>query len=644
MIIVGIIEEQGDVPQATWNIGANEVYKDDQGKVVGGGGTTNNPTYNNQTGSGGGVTVNNWQQAGFLSGFTSITYLGGEDGKQVFRIVNSYVNTDWNAPNLGTYALPAYTHTTTTSPLIGTKGSLNFSTTTTDIISAKDTTLGTSTDTYTSLTTIYSSTTSSVPKVTTLNTVIYGNSTTIQSSYTELTQYWTKQLCYSTRYEVFDNSDGVTLAIATAGNGGLVSYRTLSPGEVVGEASYKFVTYDSQIFTVGTEPFIASDHIPPPQTSNFSNTYVDIATAEVWYGGGGEDGGGAWTPVTITEQESSVAYIITRTANRGFIGTHNTDISSVSSEIVWDKMTTHTIEFNGTVGDTTITTFKTTIPSTTNITTTKYVTNGAFVADNGPTLFLTTTTAGVPCAVSTMSSITGVQYKPYHVVQVVDGYTGYAQGNVIQAEVVNKDSVPWRNGPVYKITAEPGFILEPVGPPCIGGYNATTPQGLGFDDNCPFSFPAHLLWEAANDSRYAAVSASSFYIGGVPLISHGKKWEWEGRTYAWLSIDANGGTLRVNTGGTATSSFTIRVTGNCSYSGGLSEVHAGGEYYSSSKATLVANSPLKVSVENTTSSFAAGVHQITRPMSILPNQYGSVVLAGLVELYPPNLKNNANAE
>jgi hypothetical protein len=231
----------------------------------------------------------------------------------------------------------------------------------------------------------------------------------------------------------------------------------------------------------------------------------------------------------------------------------------------------------------------------------------------------------------------------------VDGYSEGAQGNVIQSEIVTKDSFPWRNEPVYKIAERPGFIMEPVGPPCIGGYNATGPQGLGFDDNCPFSFPAYLLWEAANDSRYAAVSASSFYIGGIPLISHEKQWEWQGRTYAWLSLNANGGALRVDSGGTATpsSSFTIKVTGNCTYTGGLSEMHAGGRYYSSNsqaQATLVANSPLIVSVENTTSSFAAGTYEITQPMKILPDQYGSVVLAGFVKIYPPNLKNNANAE
>jgi hypothetical protein len=151
----------------------------------------------------------------------------------------------------------AFSHTTTTSPLTGRSGSLTFETTTVNIISAKDTTLGTSTDTYTSLTTIYSSTTSSVTKVPYISPVAtYSSRTDVVQVYTELVQYWTQQLCYSTRYEVFDNSDGVTLAIATAGNGGLVSYRTLSPGEVVGEESYKFVTYDSQIFTVGTENFI----------------------------------------------------------------------------------------------------------------------------------------------------------------------------------------------------------------------------------------------------------------------------------------------------------------------------------------------------------------------------------------------------
>jgi len=636
MIIVGIVEEQGPVPGATFSRTAKEAHKDNQGKIHGERGTTQNATYMNVTASDSQKTINDWYQGGFLSKYTRMTWLG-------FETVFSNVDTGWNAPNSESYGIGAFSNTTTTSPLTGRSGSLTFETTTVNIISAKDTTLGTSTDTYTSLTTIYSSTTSSVPKVPYISSVAtYSSRTDVVGVYTQLVQYWTQQLCYSTRYEVFDNSDGVTLAIATAGNGGLVSYRTLSPGEVVGEESYKFVTYDSQIFTVSTENFIESDYLPPPQTSNFSTTYAAVATKEVWYGGGGEDGGGAWMPVTETETESSVAYQISATANRGYIGTYDTRISSTSAESIWEKMTTYTITDNRAVGDTTITVQKTVIPSVTNITTTIYITNGAFVADNGAILFLTTATTRAQCSEATNETITGVKYKPYAVVQVVDGYSEGAQGNVIQSEIVTKDSFPWRNGPVYKIAAEPGFILEPVGPPCIGGYNATTPQGLGFDDNCPFSFPASLLWQGAN-------SASSYYIGGVPLISHEKQWEWQGRTYAWLSLNANGGALRVDSGGSATpsSSFTIKVTGECTYTGCLSEMHAGGRYYSSNsqaKATLVANSPLIVSVENTTSSFAAGTYEITQPMKILPDQYGSVVLAGLVEIYPPNLKNNANAE
>jgi hypothetical protein len=640
MIIVGIIEEQGPVPGATFLRTTQEVHKDNQGRIHGGRGMTQNATYTNVTASDSQKTINDWWQAGFLSKYTLWTWQGG-------GTVFSNVDTGWNAPNSSSYGMVAFSHTTTTSPLTARTQSGSFDTTTIGIISAKDITLGTSTDTTVSLTTIFSPTTTSVFKKTPEVVSTYSNRTDVVQVYTELVQYWTQQLCYSTRYEVFDNSDGVTLAIATAGNGGLVSYRTLSPGEVVGEESYKFVTYVSQIFTVSTENFIGSDYLPPPQTSNFSTTYAAVATKEVWYGGGGEDD--AWFSFIETETESSVAYQISATANRGYIGTYDTRISSTSAKSIWEKMTTYTITDNRAVGDTTITVQKTVIPSVTNITTTIYNTNGAFVADNGAILFLTTATTRAQCSEATNETITGVKYKPYAVVQVVDGYSEGAQGNVIQSEIVTKDSFPWRNGPVYKIAAEPGFILEPVGPPCIGGYNATGPQGLGFDDNCPFSFPAYLLWEAANDSRYAAVSASSFYIGGIPLISHEKQWEWQGRTYAWLSLNANGGALRVDSGGTATpsSSFTIKVTGNCTYTGGLSEMHAGGRYYSSNsqaKATLVANSPLIVSVENTTLSFAAGTYEITQPMKILPDQYGSVVLAGLVSIYPPNFKNNPNAE
>lgn len=634
MIIVGIVEQQGPVPAATYLRNAASVAKESDGKVVAAGGTTENDTYTNYSMSADGVTINDWYQAGAGSGATS-----------AFGTVFTR-REETSPPNTNSYQYFFNSITTTTYPLIARTQTWSFDTTTIGIISAKDTTLGASTDTTVSLTTIYSTTTTSVFKKTPEVVSTYSSGKRTELSFTFLEYPVTQWMAFSTRYEVFDNSDGVTLAIATAGNGGLVSYRTLSPGEVVGEESWKFVTYVSQIITVGLEPFEESNYFPPPQSSVFSSTYEGVVTGEGYYGGG-EDG--VYSPYTYTETESSVAYNINATANRGYIGTYNTNIKSQSAESVWEKRGTFTVSENRTVGDTTITVQKTIIPSGTNITTTKYITNGAFVADGGPILFLTTATTRVGCWATTNQTITGMKLKPYAVVQQVDGFTANAQGNVIYSEIVTKDSVPWRQGPFYQIEAPPGFIMEPVGPPCIGGYHATIPQGLGFDDNSPYSFPASLLWEAANDDIYAAVSASSFYIGGVPLISHDKKWEWQGRTYAWLSLNANGGALRVDSGGTATpsSSFTIKVTGGCTYTGCSSEMHAGGRYYSKNaeaKATLVANSPLIVSVENTTSSFAVGTHEITQPMKILPDQYGSVVLAGLVSIYPPDYKNNPNAE
>ena len=157
-------------------------------------------------------------------------------------------------------------------------------------------------------------------------------------------------------------------------------------------------------------------------------------------------------------------------------------------------------------------------------------------------------------------------------------------------------------------------------------------------DNCPHTFPANLLWQGVHDPIYAAAFASSFYEGGVPLISHNIPWEHESRTYNWITADGSKGELKVqgavNSTSTSSATFSIGVEGECDYTGGKQTSQAGGEYFSSRKATLVANCPAAVFIKGGTKSFAVGTHEITEPMRFDIRQVGSVIASGIVVIAP----------
>jgi len=409
------------------------------------------------------------------------------------------------------------------------------------------------------------------------------------------------------RFEVFDNSDDNSVFSVVAGAGGLPSYQELQAGQVIGgKTGWSFQVTPVQVVMLDSD-------------GNGNYPVVDIVTSE---------GTSTWTEYLYDDPQITV-YSVSKTANRVSVGTtpqiqtlaiesysYNTTLSSST----YEYLKANTTDFTAEVFE----------PYTkTGFTSTEYDNLGAFIAQK---TFLYGKTKSVSFQRHSKSTYNGTAFSDPPYVALTKGQ----EFDGIRVRVFRTFSgrLPWNNYGMQPIIAgAPGenFFLEPVGPPCIGGIHRSG-NNFGLADNCPYTFPASLLWPGQHKSEQVAPFASFFYEGGVPLISHSITWEHDARTYNWVTADGVRGEIqvqgKVNDTSVSSAKFSISVTGDCNYTGVNVTTQAGGEYFSDKKATLVANSPLIVSIQGGTKTFGQGTFEITEPMRLLAA--GSVIDPGVI--------------
>ena len=529
--------------------------------------------------------------------------------------------------------------------------SLTFISTTTAIPSAKVVSLGDSTflskTTGSSTTSRYQNTNFSTK---TLGSYTLSTVSGVQTSRTASNSYNTYA---STRWEVFDNGDNVTIFSVFAGAGGFPSFQQLTAGAVIGEAGYS-VEELALLVVTASPPDALSTFVGSRSWTEYLTTLSE-ATVEVW----------DWEAFTSTTQyagyfeavtaTSSVSvYSATKTANRVVIGT-TPQIQTWGYTETTLMTTSFSETLSATVPNKTLRTFESLeayIKSP--CLTTQYKESEAFIADR---LFLNSTVVTTSKQRLSMRTVevTDFTVPSYTIIYESETY----EGNYVRyyftssGRIGTNNEAPQNLSAIFDVGIDDNFFLEPVGPHGMGGVHRSGNQ-LGLADNCPHTFPASLLWQGRYASSHAAVSASSFYSGGIPLISHKNTWEWESRTYNWITADSSTGQLAVagavNSTSQTSTTFSIGVTGSLDYTGGNVTTQAGGEYFASKKATLVANSPVFVSTHGGTTTFASGTYEITAPMCFPPIvtkgrpdsvvgpilffQEGSVIYPGIVEVRP----------
>lgn len=594
----------------------------------------------------------------------------------------------------GYYSNSAYTYTaaefvsysTTSRPLEAAEGAVSFSTTTVTIPSAKVVSVGT----YTFLSQTTGSTTTSRFLLTNFTQKTTGSTTADGSAvYITVTRGGAALQTYaSTRWEVFDNSDGNSIFSVVAGQGGLPSYQELQAGLVLGEAGYdvevgqivvatyrqvgtgRTASYEaigtidvtSRLTTSGTRTWTefltyetsyeATEEVwEPYQTTREGWTETTLATTTELFGTETDttvDTGTTYVETyedyssttkiadyqiydTLTETSLGEIYRFTKTANRELIGT-KPDISSYGETETFYKTKTSSESWSAEIGNRIIQTGTEAYVVTSNFSITKPKSDGALVG----CVYATTKHTTIE-----RNSTTTYEARYFSTPEVSAVYqnellTEQLQGNFISSFQTSSGINP-NASPLIAGAAIENFLLEPVGPPAIGGVHRSG-RALELVDNCPHTFPAILLWQGVHETIHAAAFASSFYEGGVPLISHNTPWEHESRTYNWITADGARGTLKVqgavNSTSQSSTTFTIGVDGQCDYTGAKQTSQAGGEYFSSRKATLVANCPAVVSIEGGTKTFGVGTHEITEPMRFDIRQAGSVIAPGIVVIGP----------
>lgn len=591
------------------------------------------------------------------------------DGSSTSR-VDSFERTRYTYTALGFVS-----YNTTSRPLVAGEGDLFFSTTTVTIPSAKVASVGT----YTFLSQTTGSTTTSRFLLTNFTQKTTGSTTADGSAvYETVTRGGASLQTYATtRWEVFDNSDNNSVFRVVAGQGGLPSYEELQDGFVIGEAGYdvevgqvvvgtyngsgsvngtvettaptsqgtrswtEYVTSESSYeateevwepyqttregwtdttLATTTELFGTETDTTVDTGTTYIETYEDYSSTTRWAGYAIYD--------TVTETSQVTVYRFTKTANRALIGT-KPQIGTYRETVTDYKTTTSSTSFQEAVGNKTLGTGLEWDASKAN----SFV--AAIPKDQGAIVgfaYSTTRQTTINRNSSQVYSLTAFTFPEQVVIYSDERYEGNFISSFQTSSGINSNASPLIAGAAIE-----NFLLEPVGPPAIGGVHRSG-RALELVDNCPHTFPAILLWQGVHETIHAAAFASSFYEGGVPLISHNTPWEHESRTYNWITADGARGTLKVqgavNSTSQSSTTFTIGVDGQCDYTGGKQTSQAGGEYFSSRKATLVANCPAVVSIEGGTKTFGVGTHEITEPMRFDIRQAGSVIAPGIVVIGP----------
>ena len=667
MIIREVTGVDGTVPEKTFK----RVYQGEHG-----GGTTEH-SLTSRTASGSNTLKRTIKETEWTrrdeNGVTAqtseaLTYVtaSGHGSTQVTGLEQTQYKTDYSASRHTYTSREFVSYSTSSRPLSAWEDDLSFNTTTTSIHSAKIVSVGT----YTFLSQTTGSTTTSRFTLVNGRQVTTGSTTAAHGSavYQTVTKGGASLQTYaSTRWEVFDNSDNNKVFRVVAGQGGLPSYEELQAGFVLGESGWsveakevevdgetsdaptsqgnrswtEFVTYE----TTYTE---TEEFWEPYQTTREGWTDTTIATTTELFGTETDTTVDTETTYvetyedyssttriadyeisdTLTETSQVTVYQFTKTANRVSIGTKPT-ISTYGETVTTYKTTTSSETFSDAVGNLTLGTITDPYVVTSNFTTTMPKTDGALV---GSVYATTKQTAN-----DILSTTTYINEIYTLAEQVYAGPSVTYQGNYIFSIETLSGITPYFMHPIINGAGIDNFLLEPVGPPCIGGVHRSGNK-LELVDNCPHTFPAMLLWQGVHDTIHAAAFASSFYEGGVPLISHNIPWEHESRTYNWLTADGSKGELKVqwtvDSTSTSSTTFSIGVEGECDYTGGKQTSQAGGEYFSSRKATLVANCPAGVSIKGGTTSFPIGTHEITEPMRFDIRRAGSVMVSGIVEIAP----------
>lgn len=595
---------------------------------------------------------------------------GGTTSRDMGTSIASFTTSEgFSNPPL-TSTIPRFVSYETTSTTVrGGAGALTFSTLSTSIQSAKVITV--STLTFLSQTTGQTTTSrwGVSNQTTAYTTTTYGTQEVLETITIGHPDIYT-----STRYEVFDDGNDY-VEIVSVGAGGLPTFQVLEEGAVVGEEGHSYkvgqmlklasvssvptlttikssiglktyetfyedtyadwyivgdttsVGYDYTTLETTTEFFGTETTITLDTTTTFAETYPVYSTSIATYG----------SPQyrTLTETSMVSTYNVTKTVNRVSIGKkHAISAKSYStwSHIETSEILTTITETSETVSANTV--WGTRVKVESYIGTyieTKFSDSGAFVADK---MFLfVTTRIGTGLCIRTVPFTDDDHFIPPFIItatQASDEPVTFSDGNY-------RVTLFTSSGANLIIeNAGSNFFLEPVGPPCLGGIHASG-SNLEFEDNSPHYFPASLLWQGQHDSIHASPSASSFYQGGVPLISHNITWEWQSRTYNWITADGTTGELQVqgtvNSTSTSSTTFSIGLKGECTYTGAMVTTQAGGKYFSTNQATLVANSPVVVFAQSGTKSFGEGVHTITEAMRFDNRLQGSVLSPGTLAIY-----------
>jgi hypothetical protein len=559
-----------------------------------------------------------------------------------------------------------------TYPLQAGAADLSFSTLTTTIPSAKVVSVGT----YTFLSQTTGSTTTNRFSIANYRNVTTGTYTADGSGVYETVTTRYGGVYNTSRWEVFDNSNDNSVFRVVAGEGGLPSYEELQAGAVIGEAGYSVEVGQVVVGTYNGSGSVNGTVETTAPTSQGTRSWTDFVTYETTYESTEEvwetfqttrEG---WTDTTIatttelfgtetdttvdtettyvetyedyssttsigeyeiydtfTETSQVTVYQFTKTANQALIGT-KPQIESYGETVTTYKTTTSSESFVQTIGNASLYTYIDWGYSTTGMVWAKPKEDGAIVGH----YYVTTATGAMPRASFSTATVEVFTIPDQIVIASDRNY----KGNFVRSFYTSSGQNNYGNYALIFGAASDNFLLEPVGPPCIGGVHRSGNK-LELVDNCSHTFPAMLLWQGVHDPIHAAAFASSFYEGGVPLISHNIPWEHDSRTYNWLTADGSKGELKVqwtvDSTSTSSTTFSIGVEGQCSYTGGKRTSQAGGEYFSSRKATLVANCPAVVSIKGGTKSFAVGTHEITEPMR-LDRRAGSVMASGILVIPP----------
>lgn len=674
MIIRLVTGVGGTLPQQTFESGYSGWTARHDGSTSSASDSDGGETYERTQRDENGYT---WNRRSIFKSFTKELVESGTvegyymDGGRYVTATYSYnsgtVMTTITAGNQVTFNIPTanklISYAVNTYPLQAGAADLSFSTLSTTIPSAKVVSVGT----YTFLSQTTGSTTTNRFSIANYRNVTTGTYTADGSGVYQTVTTRYGGVYATSRWEVFDNSNNNSVFRVVAGQGGLPSYEELQDGFVIGEAGYDVEV--GQVVVNGEVETAAPTFQATRSWTDFA-TYETTyeATEEVWETF--ETTREGWTDTTIatttelfgtetdttvytettyvetyedyssttsigeyeiydtlTETSQVTVYQFTKTANQALIGT-KPQIESYGETVTTYKTTTSSESSVQTKGNRSLYTYIDWGYSTADMVWTKPKEDGGIVGY----YYVTTATGAMPRA--SFSTFTVEVFTIPDQIKI-NSDRNY-QGNFVRSFYTSSGQNNYGNYALIFGAASDNFLLEPVGPPCIGGVHRSGNK-LELVDNCPHTFPAMLLWQGVHDPIHAAAFASSFYAGGVPLISHNIPWEHESRTYNWLTADGSKGELKVqgavNSTSTSSTTFSIGVDGQCSYTGGKRTSQAGGEYFSNRKATLVANCPAVVSIKGGTKSFAVGTHEITEPMRF-DRRAGSVMVSGIAVIAP----------